>query len=850
MAFHTSYIANARDDYFRARLSDAFFASNFAAESARVPIPSRFLKKKNPKESCLMRFNFQTGLGRRDNSSSDTNTCPAATSRLGWRRGLRNGLALALATACFGVGAPAFAEGGSVRYSYELIELGGDNEYGLVPVSEQKKLSGKLSKSKVFDAFKLLNAKKKTTYGNSSIKITGNLPSKAKISVTIDPSKASAGFAPIIMAETVYTLTELGVDGVEFPGHFDGKMVRADVPFYAYSLTLPLLNALPLKDYSGAQVLLPDGTLIPATQFNKRWKAKDAELEKALFSYLKSSQDFTVLRVLALLPKLKVDFRDEVIPLLDAKSPSVRARALNTLEGNREDAPVLAAVERMMKEDKDAKIARSAAEFLGKSKSAKASVNEPLYLLEKGSEKESVAALKSLESIGNKNKDLKSAIVDAVVSHLVDKRAAVAAASSDALQALNADAEQIAALGNDKIAAELRLKIARELAGKSAASSAIVGYSYVGNNLSERDAELAIRKLGDIKGDDARKAVETFLTADTKRKRLVAGDVLAARGDIASMPAFSAAIAKGKDADELEALAYTLMAAQPVATVLSQSDSNNKITKRVAYRALGELAVKSGGNAQVKEKLSRGAKSSDADIRGASASALGAFKSKDGLETLKSLAADKSAKVRAGVANGLAYYKDGEGFEILEKYLDDSAPEVVAASLDAMAARAEAAKWDKIRELTEAKDAGVRSSAFAALGTLVSSEDKKGVNDVISLLSGAVSDSDRQVQLTALEQLASLKDSKATTGIAILLNAKEPELRVAAVEALGKTAQPSAIDLVVSVLDDSNPDIRRASIEALGELKAKAAKPQLQARLKTEEDEDLKILIKKTLGRI
>lgn len=798
-----------------------------------------------------MRFDFLTGLGRRNNSSSDSDSRRAASSRLGWRRGLRAGLTAALAMACIGIAQPVFAEGGSVRFSYELIELVGDNQYGLVPVSEQKKLSGKLSKSKVFDAFNLLKAKKKSTYGHSSIKITGNLPASAKISVKIDSSKASAGFAPIIMAETVYTLSELGVSGgVEFPGHFEGKMTRADVPFYAYTLTLPLWRALPLKDYAGAQVLLPDGTLISATQFNKRWKSKDAELQEALFSYLKSSQDFTVVRVLGLLPKLKLDYRDEVLPLLSSKSANVRKRALATLEAHREDASVLAAVEKMMNEDKSAKNARAAAEFLGKSKSGDASVQEPLYLLKKGSESEAISAIKSLESLGQKNATLKSKIVSAIVGYLVDKRDAVASASADALETLGADAQQIEALNNKKIDEALRLKIAQELAAQKAPNASIVGLSYIAEHLSERDAELAIRKLAAIKADAAREAVEKFLVAETKRKRLVAGEVLAERADIASMPAFSAAIAKGKDAERLEASAYDLMASQPVATVLNQSDSNDKVTKRVAYRALGELAVKSGSSGEVKEKLLRGAASSDAEIRGASASALGAFVSQDGLEVITGLADDKSANVRAGVANGLAYYKKGEGFEVLEKYLSDSSPQVIAASLDAMAARAEAAKWDTMRKLSESKDAGVRSSAFAALGTLVSSDDKKGVNTVISLLSGAVSDSARQVQLTALEQLASIKDPKATTGIAILLNAKEPELRVAAVEALGKTGQPSATELVVSVLNDANPDIRRASIEALGDLKAKAAKSQLQARYEAEEDADLKALIKQTLGRI
>lgn len=790
-----------------------------------------------------MRFDFLTGFGPR-------NILSAACSRL-CAGAARPGLAIAVATLFLASAPPVFAEGGSVRYSYELIELAGDNQYGLVPVSEQKKLAGKLTKSKVFNAFNLLKEKKKSTYGHSSIKITGNLPGNAQISVKIDTAMANAGFAPIIMAETVYTLSELGVTGgVEFPGHFDGKMTRADVPFYAYTLTLPLWRALPLKDYTGAQVLLPDGTLLPAAQFNTRWKAKDADLHAALFSYLKSSDEFTVLQVLGLLPTLKLDYRDQVLPLLESKSAKVRGRALSTLEKHREDAPVLAAVQKMMESDKDAGLARRAAAFLGQSKSAEAAVQEPLYVLEKGAEADSVAAVKSLETIAGKNAGLKDKIVGALVSHLVDKREAVATASADALDALGADAQQIAALDNTQISADLRLKIARQLAAKTQANSAIVGHSYVATHLNERDAELAIRKIGAIKGDAARQAVEKFLAAETSRKRRVAGEVLAERAEIAAMPALAEAIARGKDVAQLEASAYALMAAQPVATVLSQSDSSNPVTKRIAYRALGELAVKSGGNAQVKEKLIRGAASSDAEIRGASASALGAFRSPDGLEVITKLADDKNADVRVGVAQGLAYYKDGEGFEILEKYLDDSAPEVVAASLDAMAARAEAAKWDKIRQLAESKDARVRSSAFAALGTLVSSDDKQGVNTVISLLSGAVSDSDPRVQVTALEQLASIKDPKVTTGIAILLNAREPELRVAAVEALGNTGQPSAVDLVLSVLDDANPDIRRAAVEALGALKASAAKKKLQARLEVEKDADLKVLIKQTLSRI
>jgi HEAT repeat protein len=772
-----------------------------------------------------MRFDIRAGFGR--------------------RHGLIAGSSLALIMFILTLAAPAFADGGSVRYSYELIELPGGDQWGLVPVAERKELSGKLSKSKLFDAFNLLKDDKKSTYGHSSIKITGRLPDRADISVKIDAAKAAKGFAPIIMAETVYTLSELGVtSGVEFPGHYDGKMKREDVPFYAYTLTLPLWRALPEQELAGAQVRLPDGELIAASQFYRRWKANDPELQKAFFSYLQDSQAFTVVHVLGLLPKLGLDYRAKVIPLLSADSATVRKHALKTLEAHRENPAVLAAVQKMMKSDKSATLARAAAEFLGKSKSAEYSIQKPLYLLEKGTEAESV---KAAQALGKRNSEKATA---ALVAHLVDKRAPVAAASAAALEVLEADARQIEALSNKKIAADLRLTIAEELAGDDDDASSIVGLSYVANNTSGRTAELAIRKLGAIDGDSARQAIEEFLDADESRKRLSSAEVLVERGDIQAMPALADAIDKGADAAKLEALAYKLMVAQPLATILEQSNSRNKITKKLAYQALGVRAVKEGGGAEVFDKLARGAESSDPAIRGASAAALGAFASDEALAILKKLADDKNANVRAGVAHGLSNYKNGELFDTLAKYLEDPAPVVVAAALDAMAARKEAAKWDKIKDLSEAKDPRVRSSALAALGSLVSREDKKGVNTVISLLSGAVSDESRQVQLTALEQLATLEDRKATTGIAILLNAQDPALRVAAIEALGKTGHASATELVLSVLEDPNADIRRAAIEALGNLKAKSAQAKLQALLKTEKDSDLKKLIKQTLSQI
>jgi HEAT repeat protein len=772
------------------------------------------------------------------------------------------GLALTALVILMAMPSQALAEGGSVRYNYVKLDLPGGVRYGLVPVGEHGELAGKLTKSRVFDAFNLLKDDKAKTYGRTSIRISGSFSSRANInraevSVKIDPEKAN--LAPIIMAETVYTLTGLGIKAVEFPNYFKGGMTREDVPFDAYTLTMPLWRALPPANAAHAQVRLPDGTLIATSEFNKRWKSGDKELREGLFSYLDDSQVYTVVQVLHLLPKLDVDYTAEVIPLLAHDSTSVQKRALSVLEAHRNDDAVLSAVYAMMTSNENDAMARKAAEFLGEAKSIKMNVYKDLFLLDRGTEKEAVAAA---DALGKRKGDPR--VVKRLYAHLSDKSggdqaggdkksdkpAKLSLAAAQALEVLEADERQIAALTDTNIAPDLRLSMARTLAEDGDDSSKLVGLKYIGEKTTGRSAELAIRSLGTLKSTQARKTVEEFLGAKTRRKRLTAADVLVENGDVASLDALADAVAKGKDAYELEKSAYELLVAQSLDTVLGKTESSDKVIKRLAYRAVGDLAVKQGAGAKVFDKLEKGTRSRDAAIGGASARALGSYADDKALAILKTLADDKRPEVRAGVAHGLSHFKKGQMFDTLATYLDDSSPEVVAAAVAAMEARSEATKWDKIKNLAEAKDPRVRANALRALSQLVSRDDQQGVRIVMSMLGGAVSDDSRIVQLTALRQLSTFEDDNAPTSIAILLNSADPTLRVAAIEALGETGHASAAELVLSVLQDPNPDIRRAAIVALGELEAKSAAPQLKALLDKEDDPELKKLIQRTLRQI
>lgn len=746
--------------------------------------------------------------------------------------------ALAL-LAVFLVPATASADGGAVRYSYEQAEIGDAVEWVLVPRAE-KTLNGNVDKAKLEKAFELLKDDKSATYGNSSIQVSGRVPDRARVTVKIDPKFKR--YALIIMAETVYTMTEFGVDGVRFPGHRDGVMTRQDVPFASYTLTVPLWKFVPPSGIAPAQVRMPDGSLVDTPDIATRWKRNDNELIEAFFSYLDADETYTVVQVLERVPKLEIDFVDEVLPLLEHNNSGVRAAALEVLAEERNQDNVLEAVADMMRNDKSDKMARSAAEFLGEAKDDKYSVLEQFFLLERGSAEEAVAAATALGSVDGDER-----VIEKLYASLTSKQSEVAKNAAASLEKLDADASQKKALEDGDVAATLKTKIATDLADDSEAESKLAGLFYLATNEQGRPAFRAIEALGAMESDASRERVESFLTSSDERKRRIAADTLRGLGEAASLSAFGEAIDELDDADYLRSVAYELMLAQPLSKITELAESRQAVVKRLAFRALGQKAVEEGAGQDVFEKLVDGTKSRDDGIRAASSRAIGAFADDKALEVLEGLADDKSSEVRAGVAHALGNFEDGQMYETLAGYLEDDAPQVVAAAIGAMEARNEATKWDDFKQMTKSKSPEVRAAAYKALANLVSEDDKQGLRNVISMLSGAVNDDAEEVQLTAMRELGDFKDEKAVSSIALQLNANEKRLRLTSIRSLAETGHPTAFEPIASVLTDPDPEIRRAAIEALGEFGGAKAKSRLQSRLDEEKDEELRSLIEKTL---
>ncbi len=729
----------------------------------------------------------------------------------------------------------ASAEGGSVRFSYERIEVGDSVEWALMPHLETA-LVGKVDEKLLKNAFELLKKDKRGTYGKSSIAVSGKAP-KFKATVTIDPEYAK--YSVIIVAESVFTLTELGVDEVAFPGITDGPITRVDVPFSGYSLVLPLFRAVGVSS-SHVQVRLPDGHLLPSSDVAAKWKAKDAGLTSSIYAYLKSPDPYTVATVAAALPDLKIPYAEQVTALLSNKNELVRNTALDVLANVREDKTVLEAVAKHLGTETSPELKTKTAEFLGASKDKSFNILLHIYLAPSADEKASLAAVNALAGY----KDART--TDVLVPRLTDARPAVASAAAVALQKTGANAAMITALGNAKVDAKVRLELAKMLATEKADDSRLAGLNYIALNDVEHVAVNAVEDIAKL-NEAGRKTLEGYLVADLAYLRAAAAEQLVAAKSEASFSAFAAAAKANKDADLMEESINAIMVSLPLKSIMDRTKDSNALVKRVAYLSLGEKAVKENAGAKVFGTLKEGIGSSDASIRGASARALGQFADAKTAAALKPLVSDKSATVRRDVAVAIGNFKGGELTDELKAMLDDKDPDVQAAAIRSFANRGDANQWDRIKALVKSSDAIVRDASIYALGKLVSREDEKGVREVISTLSGGLNDKDPRVRVTAVEALGTFREEKAVTGIAIQLNAADETLRLAAVKALGTTTHPSAVTLVESIAGDPNRKIRKAAVESFGLLKAKS---ELNARAKAETDKEIQELIRATLKRI
>ena len=726
-----------------------------------------------------------------------------------------------------------------VHYSYQKLTIGNVDQYVLLPKPLPVDYSDD-TKANLEMAFSVLKRAKTSTYGNAQMIINTKHLKKGKVTINIDQSKSA--YYLIVAAETVYTFAALGVTKVEFPGVTDQPLTIQDIPFGVYYLILPMWRALPPSHVPYALIQLRDGSLISAEEFYKKVKKKDQQFVNLIFDELKSKDQYTVTGVTKLLPELKLaNWESKVLPLLTHDNNKIRLVAIQAFEKTK-STQVLDALIGVMDEDEEVKVQAEAARVLGACGKKEYAIQAIYFELRAEDETRAIGALSELKLLKNQKS------TPEVEKALVHPSEAVAIEAVDVLNVLKATDILLGIIKNDSMRIPVREAAALALADNKKKEPRFEGLTYLANQGYEEHALTAIEEIYSLSNP---KVIEVLIPSLVHTKQLVrrlAADKLAAKQTTdAFTPLSKCAGQFPEDGEYMESAALTIMNTQPLNNVLTYTKNKDPFIKRAAFIILGQKAIDEGGGPKAYDIIVKGVKSKDPGIRGASALALGAYKTDEALEILFEMSKDKEASVRRDTATSLGYFDSGIGSHILIALLKDPEPVVAKAAVLAMGERDEKESLKTLSGMSRHPDPDVRKALIITLPKLVV---PKTTGDVISFLSNSLFDENHSVQMLAIETLGTFNESSAVDGISLLLQDPNLEMQMAAILALGNTQHPESYPLIQSVLYNPHPDVRKSAVLALKYHASPEAVGELRRFIESEQVEEIKTLAKESLKSI
>ena len=736
--------------------------------------------------------------------------------------------------------------GSAVLYSYEKLVIGNDVQWVLMPTRGKLKLARGTAPSPAVanGIFNELRDRKRATYGSTSLDVSANSIKKGTATVKIDGGKAD--YFPIIAAEVIYSLSQIGVTKVSFPGQSRKAMGREDVPFAVYTLEVPAWRALPPREIAPATIILPNGAQQDAAAFYSDLKKKADDTRKLLDAYAASKDNDQVIAAVSAAQAIAFRGWEEfVTKQLGHKAPEVRLAALDALADSTQDG-ALSAIAKVMDSDKDDKVAARAAKVLGASKNTKYAAMAIYFQLRGGDEAAALDAIQQLVKLGEPT------AADELAKTARGKSDKVALAAIVALPKLQGGDQLTSLFQDGKLQGDRRMAAATEARGLDKDPKArLAALTYMAANAPESTALKALEELKAIK--DSRASIEQALAHADKKVRHTAAAYLTEIRDPASLDALAdAAGKKPEDAEVMEEAASVIMAKLSLTDVLKYTRTNKPVLKRVAYLALGQK-VGGAGSKGIYDVLAKGIKSNDPGIQAASARALGPYKDDRALKLVLSVANSKHGKVRRAVALALGNWSTPSGSDVLKGYLNDSDHSVIAGAVQAFGERFEYDVYPAVLKLYRPNrhpDKEVRTATLKTLAALTPRDNEKQTQVVISVLTGGLYDPEPEVKMTAIAMLGKYNHKAAVTGLASLINDPVERYRVASLEALGDTGSDEAIELITSVLNDPTKAVRLAAIDALAELGKKSASPALQKQIAREQDKEVQAAARAALKKL
>ncbi|MCB9540633.1 MAG: HEAT repeat domain-containing protein [Myxococcales bacterium] len=749
-----------------------------------------------------------------------------------------------LALTASGLGAPSLAQPkagakadapapvDTVRFSYEKWSRAGDARYVLVPQPASIKAGSFEERTKAL--FKALEGAKKNTYGSTRLAFKDDAEATGIVYVWLDAGKQA--YHPIVMAETTYTFTENGASKVIFPKVNDGGWTRSDVPFPAYVLTVPLWQALPPTPVTGANVVLPDGSMVAARAAIEGLSKKDPALLGALWHYLEKGPPAATLAAVKAAGALKIAGREEkLLPVLQSADAQLRGAALEGL-ADFDDATVNAAVRKVMDGDPDAALRDRAAGILSKSKDPAFATAAQYHALRSADAKVVAAAATALGE--SKQKEA----TEQLVAALAHTEAEVRAAAIASLLKRGDTAALIAVLGDAKAKAETKIEVAKALTESKDKAVVAAGLQYLAVNGKGDDSAGAAAALAGHDGPATYEALGAAVKHAEPATRRAAASALSRLGSTKGLALLSAGDVE--DADSGAALLTairTIYAAQDLDSVLRATrKADNAVLRRSAVATLGAMVQTKEGKRNRKkivETLQKLAQSDEAAIRAAAARSFGDMPGDDVKADVLKLAGDSAVEVQRDAAHALRAFPGDESVKLLLGFAQQKDAALIANAVESLGVLKAREALDPIISKLNHDDVRVRRAATGALVQLGETLEKR--KPLLSFFSERLFDKDPEVKLKALEGLKLVKDPRTVTAMAALLQDPSAEVRQATLLAMAATGDASAIEAIAAGLEDDDKRVRRTAIDALKGLQKKAAVKVLKPYAQAEKDKEL-----------
>ncbi|MGB0648421.1 MAG: hypothetical protein ACPGQS_14650, partial [Bradymonadia bacterium] len=242
---------------------------------------------------------------------------------------------------CFAQSASTYG----IRYTLDVWTGAGGQSVGVL-MPRSVRLTGKDKTAQLKNLFNQMKRNASSKYGTSSIAFKEDAKQAApEVFVWLDEAKTERHAE--IIAEVVYTFTEIGISQVNFPKFKMQPVTRADVNYAAFSLSLPTWQAIGLNsEYIWTQ--LSSGARISTMTYNQRLKKLEKEAVASAWKALDISDDaaFQVLTAAT-----KYNFPNRKAKCVAAtESADTRLRILGARCLSNLDASALKTVPKILKE--------------------------------------------------------------------------------------------------------------------------------------------------------------------------------------------------------------------------------------------------------------------------------------------------------------------------------------------------------------------------------------------------------------------------------------------------------------------------------------------------------------------